>query len=78
MRAPEQLIARLALAHGVLVLPGSRTSIDGSFADHLRISYVAEPAELWLAAERLGRAWAALPAPGLGPSQYRSTRRGSI
>ncbi|WP_433412364.1 PLP-dependent aminotransferase family protein [Microtetraspora malaysiensis] len=61
--------ARLALAHGVLVLPGSRTSTDGSFADHLRISYVAEPAELRLAAQRLSRAWAAQgrgsSAPGL-------------
>ncbi|MGK4585167.1 PLP-dependent aminotransferase family protein [Kitasatospora sp. HPMI-4] len=50
--------SRLALRHGVRVLPGGRTSPDGAFSDHLRVSYVAEPADLRLAAERLRRAWA--------------------
>ncbi|MER6610524.1 PLP-dependent aminotransferase family protein [Streptomyces sp. NPDC000927] len=51
--------AQLALTHGVQVLPGSRTSSDRSFADHLRLSFVAEPADLRIAVHRLAEAWAA-------------------
>ncbi|MFE3901852.1 PLP-dependent aminotransferase family protein [Streptomyces sp. NPDC059153] len=54
-----ETFARLALDHGVQVLPGARTSPDRGFADHLRLSFVDEPAALRIAVDRLGEAWAA-------------------
>lgn len=55
-RGGAEAFSRMALQHGVRVLPGSRLSPDGAFADHLRISCVARPAELEQAVERLVRA----------------------
>ncbi|MBC6459395.1 PLP-dependent aminotransferase family protein [Actinomadura sp. HBU206391] len=52
--------SQLAARHGVRVLSGTKTSHDDAFSNHLRISYVAEPPDLRLAAERLRRAWAEL------------------
>ncbi|MFF2957400.1 PLP-dependent aminotransferase family protein [Streptomyces sp. NPDC057963] len=54
-----ETLAQLALGYGVQVLPGARTSADRSFADHLRLSFVHEPANLRVAVDRLGEAWAA-------------------
>lgn len=50
--------AQFALDHGVRVLPGNRTSPDDSFTDHLRLSFVLEPAQLRTAVARLAEAWA--------------------
>ncbi|MFF9572926.1 PLP-dependent aminotransferase family protein [Streptomyces sp. NPDC014685] len=59
--------AQLALTHGVQVLPGARTSPDRGFADHLRLSFVAEPADLRVAVDRLTEAWTAFESiPGSG------------
>nr|WP_042179482.1 PLP-dependent aminotransferase family protein [Kibdelosporangium sp. MJ126-NF4]CEL13845.1 Transcriptional regulator, GntR family domain / Aspartate aminotransferase [Kibdelosporangium sp. MJ126-NF4]CTQ88213.1 Transcriptional regulator, GntR family domain / Aspartate aminotransferase (EC 2.6.1.1) [Kibdelosporangium sp. MJ126-NF4] len=60
------VFGQIALRHGVRVLPGARTTPDGMGNNHLRISCVAEPAELPVAVDRLSRAWAAFrSAPGL-------------
>lgn len=52
-----EIFSHVALRHGVHVLPGRRMSTDESFLDHLRISYVADPALLEVAVERLAEAW---------------------
>lgn len=52
-----EAFAQVALRNGVRVLPGTRLSTDATFADHLRLSFVAEPALLESALERLNRAW---------------------
>lgn len=58
-----------ALRHGVRVFPGTAASADRSFADHLRISYVADPEDLPAAVDRLAGAWAAFTPPeGRRPS----------
>ncbi|MER5360783.1 PLP-dependent aminotransferase family protein [Streptomyces sp. NPDC002785] len=60
--------AQLALRYGVQVLPGARTSPDGGFADHLRLSFVNEPAALRIAVDRLGETWSAFESGhGQGP-----------
>ncbi|MFJ2203641.1 PLP-dependent aminotransferase family protein, partial [Streptomyces violaceusniger] len=59
-----EAFARLTLRYGVRVLPGSRTSPDKTFADHLRISFVAEPAEIETAVARLAEAWALFESTG--------------
>ncbi|MFI1294493.1 PLP-dependent aminotransferase family protein [Streptomyces sp. NPDC020792] len=51
--------AQLALTHRVQVLPGARTSPHRGFVDRLRVSFVAEPAELRIAVDRLAEAWTA-------------------
>jgi DNA-binding transcriptional MocR family regulator len=49
--------ANVALRYGVRVLPGARMSSSRAFADHLRISSVADPDDLETAVERLCQAW---------------------
>ena len=49
--------AEFARAEGVLILPGSMTSASGSFDDHVRIPFVAEPEVIERGVTRLARAW---------------------
>lgn len=49
--------AQVAARHGVAVLPGTVCSPTNSFADHLRLAFVPDPAEIREGCERLGRAW---------------------
>lgn len=49
--------AQVAARHGVSVLPGSVCSPSNGFADHLRLAFVPEPAEIREGIERLARAW---------------------
>jgi DNA-binding transcriptional MocR family regulator len=58
--------AQVALRHGVSVLPGARTSPDGAYADHLRISFGAEPDRLRAAVDRLSAARTAYRSTGEG------------
>ncbi|MGV9822085.1 aminotransferase-like domain-containing protein [Nocardia xishanensis] len=49
--------AQRALRHGVAILPGAGLDASGGSTDHIRISFVADPAELREAARRLAQAW---------------------
>nr|WP_296071117.1 PLP-dependent aminotransferase family protein [uncultured Actinoplanes sp.] len=49
--------AQQALRHGVAVLPGSGLDAAGGSRDHLRIHFIAPPAELTEAVRRLAAAW---------------------
>ncbi|MDQ6893602.1 MAG: PLP-dependent aminotransferase family protein [Acidobacteriota bacterium] len=49
--------AQVAARQGVAVLPGSVCSPSNGFADHLRLAFVPEPAEIREGIERLARAW---------------------
>ncbi|WP_067895123.1 aminotransferase-like domain-containing protein [Nocardia vaccinii] len=49
--------AQRALRHGVAILPGAGLDASGGSTDHIRISFVADPAELREAACRLAQAW---------------------
>jgi DNA-binding transcriptional MocR family regulator len=49
--------AQAALRHGVAVLPGSGLDPSGRSDDHLRIHFLASPAELTEAVRRLREAW---------------------
>ncbi len=57
--ADAESFAQLALHHGVRVLPGTRTTPDNTCAEHVRVSCVAEPADLLLGVDRLAQAWGA-------------------
>lgn len=50
-------LSQLALRRGVRITPGSVFSIDGSFADHVRIPFVAPDKVLREGVERLALAW---------------------
>jgi DNA-binding transcriptional MocR family regulator len=50
--------AQVATRHGVTLVAGPMTSVDGNFADRVRLPYVLEPAEMREGVERLARAWA--------------------
>lgn len=52
----NQLTA-IAQRHGVAIVSGSANSPDHRFADHVRLPFVAEPAPMKEALQRLGRAW---------------------
>jgi DNA-binding transcriptional MocR family regulator len=49
--------ARVATAHGVTVVPGPMTSVDGNFADRMRLPFVLEPEAMREGVERLAAAW---------------------
>ena len=51
-------LAQVADRHGVTLVPGPMTSVDGNFADRLRLPYVLEPDELRDGVDRLANAWA--------------------
>jgi DNA-binding transcriptional MocR family regulator len=55
-------VAQVALRHGVSIVPGSITSPDGRWNDHVRVPLVPDADHLREAIERLGRAWAAYQA----------------
>lgn len=50
--------AQVANRHGVTVVAGPMTSVDGHFGDRIRLPFVLEPAELRQGVERLATAWA--------------------
>jgi DNA-binding transcriptional MocR family regulator len=64
--------AQVASRHGVTLVAGPMTSVDGNFADRVRLPYVLEPAEMREGVERLARAWAEYePMIGAGPRAVR-------
>ena len=50
--------AQVANRNGVTVVPGPMTSVDGNFADHLRLPYVLEPEQMQEGVDLLASAWA--------------------
>ncbi|HYF12232.1 MAG TPA: PLP-dependent aminotransferase family protein, partial [Actinomycetota bacterium] len=61
VRLPEgnaAAFAQIAARHGVTIVPGPMTSVDGNFADRLRIPYVLASEQMRDGVERLARAWA--------------------
>lgn len=63
-RGSADAFASVALRYGVRVLPGDKMSPDGSYGDHLRISYVLDDDQLVAAADRLAAAWADFESAG--------------
>ncbi len=57
--------SQVATRHGVTLVPGPMTSVDGHFADRVRLPYVLEPDTMREGVERLARAWAEYE-PGVG------------
>lgn len=55
-------LAAAAERHGVRVVPGPRTSVHGTYADHVRLTVVLPPAVLDEAVARLAAAWQELRA----------------
>lgn len=49
--------AHVATRNGVTVVPGPMTSVDGNFADRVRLPFVLEPDQMREGVERLARAW---------------------
>lgn len=61
VRLPEgdaTSFAQVANRHGVTIVPGPMTSVDGHFADHLRLPYVLAPDDMRDGVIRLADAWA--------------------
>lgn len=50
--------SQVASHHGVALVAGPMTSVDGRFADRIRLPYVLEPDEMRDGVERLAAAWA--------------------
>ncbi|MFJ4428976.1 aminotransferase-like domain-containing protein [Streptomyces bobili] len=59
-----EAFAQFAMQYGVRVLPGIRTSADRRFGNYLRLSFVAEPADIQSAVGKLADAWAAFESVG--------------
>ena len=53
--------AQFALRHGVVTLPGSTLSADGSHTAFLRLPFLADPGTLRQAVDRLAAAWRTFP-----------------
>jgi DNA-binding transcriptional MocR family regulator len=49
--------ARVATGHGVTVVPGPMTSVDGNFPDRIRLPFVLDPGPMRDGVERLAAAW---------------------
>jgi DNA-binding transcriptional MocR family regulator len=49
--------ALAATRHGVTVVPGPMTSVDGKFSDRIRLPFVLEPGAMRDGVERLASAW---------------------
>ena len=49
--------SQFATRHGVTLVPGPMTSVDGHFADRVRLPYVLEPELMREGVERLASAW---------------------
>jgi DNA-binding transcriptional MocR family regulator len=64
--------SQVAARYGVMLVAGPMTSVDGNFADRVRLPYVLEPDEMREGVERLARAWADYePAIGTTPRAVR-------
>ncbi|MGZ8604524.1 MAG: aminotransferase-like domain-containing protein [Actinomycetota bacterium] len=50
--------AQVAGRHGVTLVPGPMTSVDGNFIDRVRLPYVLDDGEMREGVERLAAAWA--------------------
>ena len=63
--AAAEDLARVALAHGVSIVPGPVHSASHSFPDRLRLPYVLDEGPMSEGISRLARAWEACrqPAP---------------
>jgi DNA-binding transcriptional MocR family regulator len=60
VRLPEgdaTSFARVATAHGVTIVPGPMTSVDGNFADRMRLPYVLDSEGMREGVDRLAAAW---------------------
>jgi DNA-binding transcriptional MocR family regulator len=55
--ADATAFAHVATRHGVTVVPGPMTSVDGNFPDRVRLPFVLEPEQMLEGVERLARAW---------------------
>jgi len=62
-------LAQVAVRHGVSIVPGSWTSPEGRWTDHVRIPLVGEDEFLRDAFERLGGAWTAYAATTRRPRE---------
>jgi DNA-binding transcriptional MocR family regulator len=72
VRLPEgdaAAFAQVADRHGVTIVPGAMTSVDGNFADRVRIPYVLGPEEMREGVERLARAWAEYEPAAVPPTR---------
>jgi DNA-binding transcriptional MocR family regulator len=64
--------SQVASRHGVTLVAGPMTSVDGNFADRVRLPYVLEPAVMREGVERLAAAWAEYePTIGTAPRAVR-------
>ncbi len=57
--------SQVATRHGVTLVPGPMTSVEGHFADRVRLPYVLEPGLMREGVARLASAWAEYE-PGVG------------
>ncbi len=65
-------LSHVATRHGVTLVPGPMTSVDGNFGDRVRLPFVLEPGEMREGVERLARAWAEYePTIGAAPRAVR-------
>jgi DNA-binding transcriptional MocR family regulator len=70
-RGNAEEFARLALRHGVAVVPGPSCSPRESWESYLRLPFTVDADRLREAAERLARAWEAyLPPAGAGETRF--------
>jgi DNA-binding transcriptional MocR family regulator len=64
--------AQVASRHGVTLVPGPMTSVDGNFGDRVRLPFVLDAEQMREGVERLARAWAEYePEVGAGPRAVR-------
>jgi DNA-binding transcriptional MocR family regulator len=56
-------LAQIANRHGVRIMPGSILSVDGSHADHVRLSLTPDEETLALGLHRLAEAWKVYDTP---------------
>jgi DNA-binding transcriptional MocR family regulator len=56
-------LAQIANRHGVRIMPGSVLSVDGSHADHVRLSLTPDVETLAVGVRRLAEAWKAYDTP---------------
>jgi DNA-binding transcriptional MocR family regulator len=64
--------SQVASRHGVTLVAGPMTSVDGNFSDRVRLPYVLEPGEMREGVNRLAAAWAEYePTIGAAPRAVR-------
>jgi len=64
--------ASIAARHGVTLVPGPMSSVEGAFTDRIRLPYILEPGPLREGVERLARAWEEYEPQATGPSAVRA------